>query len=407
MRRAHLLIAVSLAANAALALVLWPRIASTCAHAHSASSDKHRSSNISTPLTETERWQKLTSITDDTTYVAQLRAEGFPPEVIRALVRNRLYVRYGPRLLALRKKTPRPPYWQTAQLGYTRYNPDAGPAILAEQRAIFVEIEDSLKALLGADAERTSPYQQERHARTYGSLPSSKISAIEAINRDYGEMGMQLRAETKGVPLAADRERLAFLERERRTDIVRALTPEELDEYDRRNSPSAVEIRNKFQFFEGTEDDFLALYTLQRDFDGRYGRDNLSGDAKDRRAAALPELAKQFEAALGPERYADYQIMTDGNFHATRSTLDQIGLPPEKAKDLVRIQRDANKRAQAIRDDGSLTADQRAAQLAALHKESSDKVAVELGSAENLAAYKRWPGQWLAKLNPPANPAIR
>lgn len=404
MRLIPAVITVSVIANAALGVVLWQltsaRQSLTSAHRHA---DPVASSTVP-PATETERWQKLTSLTDNTAYVAQLRAEGFPSEVIRALVRNRIHARYAPRLRELQKKIPQKPYWQTSFAGY---DPDADLALRAAQRALWMEIEDTLKSLLGTDTERMSPYQRDRQARTYGSLPAAKITELQAIQRDYGEMRTQLNAETKGVLLAADRERLAFLERELRADIVRSLTPEELDEYDRRNSPSAVEIRNKFQFFEGTEDDFLALYALQRDFDGRYGRDNLSGEAKDRRAAALPELAKQFETVLGPERYADYQIMTDGNFHATRSTLDQIGMPPEKAKDLVRVQRDANKRAAAIRSDKSLTADQRTAQLAALESEASEKVAAALGSAENLTAYKRWPGQWLAKLNPPEKPATK
>ncbi len=405
MRRTPLLLALSLAANAALALALWPRIAATRANTPSALSDTHPTAPSSAPpSTDTTGWQHISALTDDTAYVAALRAEGFPPEIVRALVRARLDARYSTRFRELRKKIPSKPYWQTSVYSF---DPDTDLAIRNEQRALWREFEDTLKSLLGPDAEFTSFYQRERHARTYGSLPSAKISELQAINRDYGEMSAQLRDQTKGVTLAADRERLAFLEREKRADIVRALTPEELDEYDRRNSPSASEIRNKFLFFEGTEDDFLALYALQRDFDARYGRDNLSGEAKDRRAAALPELAKQFEATLGPERYADYQLTTDGNFYATRATLDQVGLPAEKARDLVRIQRDANKRAAALRTDKSLTADQRAAQLSALEKEASAQIAASLGSAENFTAYKRWPGQWLDKLNPPAKPAAK
>jgi hypothetical protein len=402
MRRAPLLITLSLAANAALAVVLWPRIAAARAHSHAASFNAHHSSHISTTPTYTERWQQLSALTDDTAFMESLRSEGFPPGIVRALARNRIYQRFKSRFEALDKKTASSkPYWQDS--GW-RSSHDIDPAIRSEQRALWREMDDAIRALLGPDHERHSAYRREQIARNYGELPSEKASGIEALNRDYDEIAQSIHEDARGILLASDRQKLVYLEKEKRADLVRLLSPEELEEYDRRNSPAADDARNKLRFLDSTEEDFLKIYALHRQFDERYGRANLAGEEKDRRKAALPELDRQIEATLGADRYAEYQIANDVNFSNTRATLDRIGLPHEKASDLVRIQRDAKKRAELIRNDRSLTATQRDEQLASLQNEATGKTSAVLGSAENLDLFQRSAGQWLGKLVSRTNP---
>ncbi|MGC4074097.1 MAG: hypothetical protein QM760_16615 [Nibricoccus sp.] len=402
MRYTRVIILVfSLAANGALAIAIWPHLNDRPVHG---GLEKPGTANIPPSETHSDsaRWQEISDIANDTDLITRLRAEGFPPETVRALVTQRVYARLKPRLDALKQKAPPPkPYWQNGGW-WSAYNLD--PATRAEQRALWREAEDTVKALFGSDSEPQSAYQREQRARSFGPIPSEKISEIEAISRDYDEMIESINDNAKGVMLASDRQKLAYLEKEKRADLARLLAPEELEEYDRRNSSSAEETRNKLKFFDGTEDDFLKLFALQREFDDRYGHDNLSGEAKDRRKAALPELDRQIEAMLGPERYAQFQIVNDVNFSATRATLERVGLPQEKAPDLVVIQRDAKKRAEIIRNDRSLTTSQRDEQLAALQKEATRKASTILGSEENLDMFKRTAGQWLGKLVSRANP---
>ncbi len=322
--------------------------------------------------------------------------------MVRGLTVNRIYQRFKQRFEALEKKSPPPkPYWQDS--GW-RSSDDVDPAIRAEQRALWREMDDAFRALLGPDRERHSVYRREHLARSYGQLPSEKISGIEALNRDYDDITQSIHENSRGILLASDRQQLAFLEKEKRADLVRLLSPEELEDYDRRNSLAADDTRDKLRFVESTEEDFLKIYALQQAFEARYGRDNLSGQEKDLRKAALPELDRQIEDTLGPDRYAEFQIANDVNFSNTRATLDRIGLPKEKASDLVRIQRDAKQRAELIRNDRALTATQRDEQLASLQKEATGKASTVLGSAENLDMFKRTAGQWLGKLVSRTNP---
>jgi len=405
MRRASLLVTFSLSANVALAVMLWSRFSPTTPRAASGETIAPIAhSQPESAASVRARWETITSTSDDAAFVSQLRTEGFPTEVIRSLVRQRLYARYETRLKTLTQKTPAKPYWQSQYPWSTR---DFDPATRAEQRAIWSEIQNTLQSLLGPDADYNSGYRREHLARAYGLIPSGKVSEIEAVSRDYAEMRQSIRDNARGIILVADREKLAFLEKEKRADIAAILSPEELDEYDRRNSPAAADVRAKFQFFESTEEDFLKVFSLQHDFDERYGRDNLSGEEQDRRKAAQPNLDRQIEAALGPTRYAEFQVANDINMSATRATMERIGLPPEHAAALVIIQRDAKTRAELIRNDHSLTSGQRDEQLAALQKKATDKASSILGTAENLDMFQRTAGQWLGKLVKPTNPDAR
>jgi hypothetical protein len=399
------LIAISLAANVAIGIAAYSRLAAKRPASKVLTAIVVKRDATAKPALDlTTRWHEINRISDDTKLVAQLRAEGFPPAVIHALISERIEERYTSRLRAIRQKSPKKPYWQTS--GW--YDSILDLAARAEVRAIYREQRDAVRALLGDDGEFLDDYQRAQRARSYGTIPAAKISALENILRDYSEITRQVREGNQGITLAADREKLALIENEKRTDLVQLLSPAELEEYDRRNSPAASEIRSKLRYFDASEQDFLALYQIQRDFDIRYGRDNLSGEQSDRRKAALSELAAQIKTALGPDRYVTYEIVTDGNYFATRSLMTDLGLPPESANALVAIQRNTNSAAESILTDQSLSAEQRTAQLASLEKAATEKVTAALGTTENFASFKRYSaGQWLNRLNPPARPAGR
>ncbi len=401
MRRTSLFIALSLTANAALGVVLWQRTTPPSAPPTSTSTSITANSSHAaalTPAAFSAQWRQLLQSPDDTTALAFLHSSGFPPDIVRSLMSERIRARYQDRFRELDAKQTKTPYWKT---GGAWYNFDSDVATRSERRALEREIQDTVRQLLGDDSNSLNPYESDRRSRSYGDLPSDKITQIEAITRDYGELNSQIRDNAKGVILAEDREKLDFLQKERRADLAAVLTSQELEEYDRRNSPSAGEIRGKLRFFDATEAEFLALYQAQRDFDTRYGRDNLSGEKSDLRKAALPQLTERFKAALGTERYAEFELLTDGNYSSTRSSLTQLGLPADSARELVATQRAANKRAEAIRADKSLTPEQQATQLATLEKESVEKVTATIG-VQNLADYKKYSGNWLTRLAPPS-----
>jgi hypothetical protein len=391
------IILLSLALNVVVAVALVRRSSHDTPSTSVAPSVKEPA-NAAPAIAPEPIWTPIAEGKDDTDFVARLRAQGFPPRVIRTLVYLRLRERFVDRFRALNNKDKETPYWRTEPLSFY-----FTPETLAERRAINREISELAEKLLGpGDADLESDYGRGERIRSFGNIPKEKIPAIQAIEKDYSDLRVQTRAGAKGLILAEDREKLTYLDKEKRADLASLLTAEELDEYDCRTSPTAGDVRGQLRYFDPTEAEFLSLYRAQRDFDVRYGRDNLSGEQADRRRAAQTELTAQIEAALGPQRFAEYQATTDGNYGNTRNFVTAAGLPIETAKGLITIQRDLLRRADSVRNDQSLTAEVRAVQLGALEKEAVERLTATIG-AENLELYRRGTGFfWLTKLSPTA-----
>jgi DNA-binding transcriptional MerR regulator len=398
MSRRTLLIVVSLTANVVLGVVWWQRDAESrsLALSDAKAAESARAAADQAKVAPVADWTTLTAEATEEDFVARLKREGFPLRVIRELLRLRLREKYADRLRALEQRQPVVPYWRQR----------AAPQEIdlearAKLRALNQEISNEIKQLLGPDVfQLPGDYAYENRERTYGPIPSDKIAGIESINADYSEMANQIREEARGVIFPEDREKLVFLERERRADLARALTSEEFAHYERRNSSTALGLRSQLRWFGPNEEEYVAVFEAQRAFDEKYGFQHLSGEQADRRRDSRPELFAAIEAALGSQRFEDYRLMTDGNYGGTVNMVQSIGLPPERAKDLVRIQQDAGHRAEALRREAGLAVDERLSRLESLRDEARSKVTTILG-ADHVGAYEQNAGNWLGQIVPP------
>jgi hypothetical protein len=409
MKLPKLLLSVSVVANLGLAaLVFSQRTRPPAAIGHSADvpSKTVLAEAAGGPVAAAPSSAPSDPQSDDAAYVAQLRADAFPPEIIRTLVYARLQRRYNPRIRALTNKSTNAVYWRSPSFG--GYNAGLTAEDRAAVRALYTEMSAEAKALLGDGDEALHPYEKEQRERTMGNLSSAKVQQLEAINRDYGELTTMVRERTKGgVVLKADRERLRLLERERRADLAAVLTPEELMEYDLRASPAAGGVRNRLRHFEPTEAEFREIAALHVDLDLKYGGpSHLSAEEKAARQAAEKELPSKLQSILSPERYAEYLITTDGAYSQTTAFMNSAKLDPKLARDVLAVKQDLTRRADAIRDDPSLTPEQRTASIASLGEEATARVSKTLGDS-NFAAYKKSVGTWMNRFDAKVTPTQR
>jgi hypothetical protein len=82
--------------------------------------------------------------------------------------------------------------------------------------------------------------------------------------------------------------------------------------------------------------------------------------------------------------------------------LTRFNLPPAATQQVMDIETDITKRADAIRADTSLTDAVRTSQLAALADEATTKATTVVGE-RGFEAYKQSVGSWIQHLNPPQN----
>ncbi len=337
MKTKSVLIALSLAANVVLALVYFQPAFNTqqpVSTTHAAASSIHSTFAA---------WIELlnTTANDDAAFIARLRAEGFPPAVIRAIVSARVSDRFAARRHELTKAAGKLNFWQTFQAFQPNDNLGARAALRQLQR----EQTTDLRQLLGDDA--TPEYLRAAIAQRNGGLSNDKAEQLDWIKRDYAELTSQLNAEIGGIILEEDHTKFALLEKEQRADMAALLSPSELEAYELRSSPIATKIKSKLDLLNLTEQEYLTLYRLHKgfyeklSFDPQLNPEKRSRDAGHGREIAEKQLEQEIKTALGPDRYADYQMVTDFDYRTIHQVTERLNLPPATAKAVYQIKRDS------------------------------------------------------------------
>lgn len=335
-------------------------------------------------------WERLTAHAEPADLVARLRAAEFPPHVIRLMLTLHLYDRHADRRRAIRQAYLAAPYWGTP----------IDPAFNRANRALSREIGETVEKLLGPGATESPPADPDAWTRRHGALSPEKVAAIQRITSDYSDLRTDITTAAGRILLPEDREKLALLEKEQRADTERLLTPEELVDYDLRNGRTAQTLRFQLAAFNPSEQEFRAIHQVVRALDTQFPQSRtLTPEERRQKADAEAQLGPQLEIALGPERYADYKRATDPAWLQAHRYVTANELPASVTGRLAGLQQELSQRAAALRDERTLGAEQRNAQLAALAEEAERRLAATLG-ADRLDDYRTSQGAWLRSLQP-------
>ncbi|MSU49998.1 MAG: hypothetical protein EXS37_13085 [Opitutus sp.] len=246
--------------------------------------------------------------------VARLRAAGFPPNMVRAIVDAQIERRFSGRIRDLTRSFDQTPYWKPeASFFY------GSSKVFEELNQIYRERSRALRELLGKDALAyggTDPSSVQR--RQYGNLTQAKIDLVQRVTDDYAEMTGQISTATQGIMLPEDREKLAFLEREKRADLAAMFTPEELADHAMRTSPATSRLRTALTVMDATEDEFRKLHQFHQPFSELLypagGFTVFTAELSEKRREAQNQINDQFRAAFGDRRLAEYQRATNTEF---------------------------------------------------------------------------------------------
>lgn len=391
-KKVFLLLAASLALNAALALVFGLG-ARTSAAPQAAASAPPVAAKPAPPALTPEIWSGLK--TDDRpALIARLRAAGFPPEMIRALLAAQIAESYAARRKALQPPLDHLPFWKDRAP-----NPAADVALLR----LYREQDKALSDLFGEEPNFTNQLYLAQQGGRLDFLSAEKAENIRAILRDYSDRRSDINAAgTYGT----DREKLAALDQAQRAAIAGALTPQELLEYDLRNSNTARDLRTSLASLNHTEEEFRAIFQLRQPFDEKYNYNNgiPSPEQMRQRDEAEKQLNTQIKALLAPDRAAEYNRSTDYNYRQASQLVSRLELPAETTVSLWNTQKEFERRQAEILANKST--DQRA-ELTALQQEAIARVTPLLGTASHVEAYKLYGGGWLNNLAPRPVPGKR
>lgn len=341
----------------------------------------------------------------------RLETAGFPPLVIRAVLSTAVREHYLAKERALLPPRSIPvEYWRNQRIVPPASVDvrDAMRALNREHSRVLYETLGTKYSIVDEDVDAIA-----RRRQRYGDLSVTKVVQLERILADYNDLATQVKEESLGIMQPADYEKLALLEREKRADLERLLTPTGLLDYELRSSPSAAWVRARVGQFDATEEEFRALYAARKEFDETYSPADgraVPAEITRGRFAAERGLEDKFKEVLGDARFADYlrakqPALTDpSQFGPSAGTIDRIvarlNLPPVTTASVVAVQTEMQRRAIAVNADGALSSTDRHMQLAGIGREAMSKLTTLL-TGPGFNAYQANGGRWINELMRP------
>lgn len=412
MKPLPLLLAASLAANAALVTVNLrnssaaddaPRTPSSAAPAPSAAAKARASSALANFTLPPELLTALNS-NDPETLRDFLRAAGFSDEMVRSIVQMRVWKKYEERMKALNPQPdPNQPWWKNDRSRQSNQFSSQTKAQREESRRVQREATEEIERLLGRD-----PNQHRWQDQRFSFLPAEKRQSLIQVQQDYQELISEVQQEMNGFRLPSDVEKLRFLQEEQKRDIEALMSPEERQAYELRLSQTANNLRWKMTQYDASEQEYLAIFPLQKAFDEKYNKQNdgygyYEQPERDQnywkeRREAEKQLQDQIKSIIGEQRYAESIRLQDNDWRQLEAATARLQLPADTPARVYALRDTAASAAQQIADNTSLAADQKKAALAALAAGTRDQVRASLG-AEGAEAYFKNNGMgWLKEL---------
>jgi hypothetical protein len=394
MKILRLLLALSLAANLTLAVLLSRTGKPTPALPSAAAATPTPAPPSPSPITAAPSPPTELAADDFTGLSTRLAAAGIPDHLAKMAVMFAIKQHFDARRLQLALRAD--------PAGFTRHpitNATSESAeIQAARRALDREEQETLQEHLGDD--RVLSTDRMRHLT--GSLPPEKSQRLLKIVADYRQMEAQLYLENPDRGAPANRERVALLQKEQRADIERLLSPAELLDYDLRTSALGGQIRNRIGHFVVSETEFRTLFSAFQQAEAAADAAGVPRRARDRDAVFEPA----FRRVLGDARYADLQRARQDeadrvrSFTETMSLTRKLNLPSTAPNDLLVLQAGYRPLLAALRSAQQATPAETEARIAELRTEAERKLEAILG-ADGLAVYRTGAGQWLGGAGAP------
>ncbi|HYV27809.1 MAG TPA: hypothetical protein VFA77_09765 [Candidatus Eisenbacteria bacterium] len=299
-------------------------------------------------------------------YIANLRAIDCPEETIRDLILADVNKLYAPREAPFKTKAEAPLPWEPAA------NVAAARLDEVEKRRQLREVQKEksavLKELLGIDlpldlVRTASSRNYDRYEMAINALPESKREMVREIQENYWQTSDALGDKYNHNRTAAYLEEYKRLNLERKAALARALTPEEMEEYDMRTSNTGNSLINQLADFKPTEKEFREIFRIRKQveepFEGAMSVNSVDAGDNQSSADRKRQANEQIKQALGPERAAEFDLSQDFNYRRLATVGERYGVPQENILKAYELQKASQADIQKIGNDRNLSNQQR------------------------------------------------
>jgi hypothetical protein len=385
MKPLHLLCAASLLVNAALAFfILRPASAGTTFPKET----RHRfvePQSISTSANPVSpefaaHWAALHS-DDITQYTGNLRAAGLSDSLVRRIIAAEIDEQFRAREEALRPPRKQLKYWQTDN---SRPSMETQLALLDLRRE---------KARLRSQI--LGPEPTSATSDSDNPLAPAKREMLKLISEDYDTMINAIRGQGSML-LAAEKDKIKYLEAEKTRELAELLTPDELAEHEKRNSPITQQLRWQLKDFDASDAEFDLIYAAEKAYKERteQNKNSLTHESWKNQQEAFDEAASKLKAQLGEVRYADYARARDNEYQQLSQLVQRSGLPNSVAANVFDLRDSSCKKSVEIFDSKTLSLEEKKAALETLATNTRAQIKSALG-AEAAEAYFTTSNRWL------------
>ena len=353
------------------------------------------------------RWSQLEAA-DYKEYIARLRAFGVPEKVVRDIIIADINKLFRPRYAALLppKKPKNEKFWENRNWGYNGGREQATKDQREQTRELQKEQAELIKELLGANVHeeiaKESGYSDWTE-RMFGSLPKEARDKVSEMQQRFQEEQSDFYAKVDGHIDQDSQAELAAIRKKFRAELATVLTPEQLEDYELRNSETAQRMKWELSSFDPDEKEFRAIHAhKQASEELDVARNNEDKPLTPDEQKELQKKRKELEASLadklGTNRVAEYKLMEQYEY---RNLLD-AGVPKESVFKIPDIKKEAEAAANKLRKDKTLTDEQRNAALRDIKNETTKALSEMLGE-RRANYYQQSGGWWLRNLAPEPN----
>ena len=240
--------------NAGLVMALvWPRhkeqsISDTTPHRAEMATEERPAERKPAPVIlqgNRFHWNQVES-SDFRQYMANLRSVGCPEETIRDLVVAEINKLYAPKFAALMGQAQHYDYWKPA-------SKKAREGLAKQLDALRAERRELLRTLLGIESD---PHEQWANITVDQLVDHGRFAFLSA------EKQKQVQEILAKYDLTQDSDPKKTREK-RREELAQVLSPEELYQFDLRDSNAADSVRSRFGGADLSEAEYKKLFDLR------------------------------------------------------------------------------------------------------------------------------------------------
>jgi hypothetical protein len=336
------------------------------------------------------QWSQLES-TDYRQYIANLRAVGCPESTVRDIIITDVMRVYAARRGKFYQNGRAFKYWETDEkrkLKQTQLEEREAQLALIDK-----ELPAVLRELLGINYEReVNKYfvDAEEDGRRLAFLSEDKRERVLALRDQFeGRREQALREAPDGKPTPGQIEQLRQIDREQEAALAGMMTAEERDEFELTTSPTADRMRRELIGFNPSEAEFRQIFTREKALDAAYAYEDTNDETvRAAKAADEQKMLEDLDAALGPDRAAQFEQARNPDFQSLTLLAERFDLPPDVSQTVLNMRQLAEEARRQLLSNEDIPSDRRAAALNAIQAEAERATRETLGE-QAYAEYSR------------------